>query len=140
VIARRLLTAREVAENLALTPGTVLAWQRDGKLPAIKLPSGQIRFRPEEIEAWLSDHHVYSRGGSMDRQIRAHFEDGAYWATVDEHPGVFATGDTLEELGKSLQEGIALAGTEGGSAREDGFETALTPQSTKLSPKKGRAS
>jgi excisionase family DNA binding protein len=49
----RLLTAREVAESLSLTPETVLAWQRDGKLPAIKLPSGQIRFRADEIDAWL---------------------------------------------------------------------------------------
>ena len=51
----RLLTAREVAETLALTPETVLAWQRDGKLPAIKLPSGQIRFKQEELEAWLGE-------------------------------------------------------------------------------------
>lgn len=50
----RLLTAREVAENLALTPETVLNWQRTGKLPAIKLPSGQIRFRPDELDAWLA--------------------------------------------------------------------------------------
>jgi predicted RNase H-like HicB family nuclease len=50
----------------------------------------------------------------MDLTIHAHFEDGAYWATVDEHPGVFAAGDTLEELGKSLQEGIALATPERG--------------------------
>jgi predicted RNase H-like HicB family nuclease len=30
------------------------------------------------------------------------------WATVDEYPGVFASGDNLEELRESLQEGIAL--------------------------------
>lgn len=35
-------------------------------------------------------------------------EDGAMWATVDEFPGVFATGDTLDELRASLEEGIAL--------------------------------
>lgn len=35
-------------------------------------------------------------------------EDGAMWATVEEFPGVFATGDTLEELRASLQEGISL--------------------------------
>lgn len=29
-------------------------------------------------------------------------------ATVDEFPGVFATGDNLDELRESLQEGIAL--------------------------------
>jgi predicted RNase H-like HicB family nuclease len=40
--------------------------------------------------------------------IQVRFEDGSLWATVDELPGVFATGDTLEELRESLQEGIRL--------------------------------
>jgi predicted RNase H-like HicB family nuclease len=40
--------------------------------------------------------------------VRVRFEDQAFWATVDEYPGVFATGDTLEELRESLEEGIAL--------------------------------
>ena len=34
-------------------------------------------------------------------------EDGAFWATVDECPGVFATGDDLEELRESIEEGIS---------------------------------
>jgi predicted RNase H-like HicB family nuclease len=41
-------------------------------------------------------------------QIRLHVEDGAFWATVDEYPGVFAAGDTLEELRESLEEGLSL--------------------------------
>ncbi|MDE3133541.1 MAG: type II toxin-antitoxin system HicB family antitoxin [Acidobacteriota bacterium] len=40
--------------------------------------------------------------------VRIHFEEQAYWATVDEYPGVFAAGDTLEELRASLEEGLAL--------------------------------
>lgn len=51
----RLLTAREVAETLALTTETVLSWQRTGKLPAIRLPSGQIRFRADELDEWLAE-------------------------------------------------------------------------------------
>lgn len=35
-------------------------------------------------------------------------EDGAFWATIEEYPGVFATGDTLDELWTSLQEGLGL--------------------------------
>lgn len=35
-------------------------------------------------------------------------EEGAFWATVDEFPGVFATGDDRDELHESTQEGIAL--------------------------------
>jgi predicted RNase H-like HicB family nuclease len=40
--------------------------------------------------------------------VRVRFEDEAFWATVDEYPGVFATGDTLEELRESLEEGLSL--------------------------------
>ena len=40
--------------------------------------------------------------------VWAHFEDQAFWATVDEYPGVFAAGDTLAELRESLEEGLAL--------------------------------
>jgi predicted RNase H-like HicB family nuclease len=35
-------------------------------------------------------------------------EDGAFWATVDEYPGVFAARDDLEELRASIEEGICL--------------------------------
>lgn len=40
--------------------------------------------------------------------VRVRFEDQAYWATVDEYPGVFATGDSVEELRESLEEGLSL--------------------------------
>lgn len=40
--------------------------------------------------------------------VSVRHEDGSYWATVDEFPGVFATGDDLDELRASLEEGIAL--------------------------------
>jgi len=40
--------------------------------------------------------------------VNVRLEDGALWATADEYPGVFATGDNLDELRESLQEGIAL--------------------------------
>jgi predicted RNase H-like HicB family nuclease len=40
--------------------------------------------------------------------VSVRLEDDVYWATVEEFPGVFATGDTLEELRESLEEGIAL--------------------------------
>ncbi|MCB0858093.1 MAG: type II toxin-antitoxin system HicB family antitoxin [Solirubrobacterales bacterium] len=37
-----------------------------------------------------------------------HREGGAYWADVPELPGVFATGETLDELFESLREGVEL--------------------------------
>jgi predicted RNase H-like HicB family nuclease len=41
-------------------------------------------------------------------RVQVRQEDNAYWATVDEYPGVFAAGDDLEELRASLEEGICL--------------------------------
>jgi predicted RNase H-like HicB family nuclease len=40
--------------------------------------------------------------------VNVRHEDDVFWATVDEYPGVLATGDDLDELRESLQEGIAL--------------------------------
>jgi predicted RNase H-like HicB family nuclease len=45
---------------------------------------------------------------SQKLHLNVRREDDAFWATVEEFPGVFATGDDLEELRQSLQEGIAL--------------------------------
>jgi len=49
----RLLTAREVAAVLGLSSETILRYCRRGKLPGFRLPSGQLRFREEELTAWL---------------------------------------------------------------------------------------
>lgn len=51
----RLLTAREVAEVLDVSPETVLRWTRAGKLPALKLPSGQVRYREDAFDDWMAD-------------------------------------------------------------------------------------
>ena len=40
--------------------------------------------------------------------VSVRHEDDAFWATVEEFPGVLAAGDDLDELRESLQEGIAL--------------------------------
>jgi predicted RNase H-like HicB family nuclease len=48
------------------------------------------------------------RSRSMELTARIHLEDGSYWADVPELLGCFASGDTLDELFESLQEGIGL--------------------------------
>jgi predicted RNase H-like HicB family nuclease len=40
--------------------------------------------------------------------VEIHEEDGSYWATVDEMPGVFASGDTMHELEEALAEAIGM--------------------------------
>lgn len=76
-----------------------------------------------------------------DRQvhIKIRQEDGAFWATVDEYPGVFATGDDLEELRESLEEGILLMKADVGddlpAIRLSGLTLASeTPASAELVP------
>jgi predicted RNase H-like HicB family nuclease len=45
---------------------------------------------------------------AQDIRVKIRLEDGSMWATVDDMPGVFATGDTLDELRESLEEALAL--------------------------------
>jgi predicted RNase H-like HicB family nuclease len=44
----------------------------------------------------------------MELTVRIHSDEETYWADVPELPGCFASGDSLDELFESLQEGIAL--------------------------------
>jgi excisionase family DNA binding protein len=53
-VRERLLTAREVAELLAVSVETVLRYARRGELPAIQLPGGQLRFREDDLDAWVA--------------------------------------------------------------------------------------
>jgi hypothetical protein len=58
-----------------------LRWTRRGLLPAIRLPSGAIRYRPEVLERWLDEHATKAdaadRGLSQTRANRAR-HDGPY--------------------------------------------------------------
>ena len=44
----------------------------------------------------------------MEYTARIHHEDGTYWAELPELPGVFASGDTVDELLDGLKEAVAL--------------------------------
>jgi HicB_like antitoxin of bacterial toxin-antitoxin system len=48
----------------------------------------------------------------------------SYWADIPELPGCFASGDTLDELFKSLQEGVALYLADDGPSPEVHVATA----------------
>lgn len=58
----RLLTARAVADLLDVHAETVLRWTRRGDLPAIRLPGGAVRFREDEVQAWLIERATPRRG------------------------------------------------------------------------------
>jgi excisionase family DNA binding protein len=50
-----LLTARTVADLLGVSTETVLRWSRCGSLPSLCLPGGAIRFRQDDLDAWLEE-------------------------------------------------------------------------------------
>jgi excisionase family DNA binding protein len=52
-----LLTTRQVASLLGLSPATVLRRWRAGELPGYRLASNVLRFRESEIETWLEALH-----------------------------------------------------------------------------------
>jgi predicted RNase H-like HicB family nuclease len=67
--------------------------------------------------------------------VNVRHEDGSLWATVEEFPGVFATGDNLDELRKSLEEGISLV-----LERPNGEVPTVTLAPLELSPVETTAS
>ena len=71
-MTERLLTARVVAQRLGLCTETVLAWVRDGKLPAFRLPGGAIRIDQEELELWLHARATCRRRASTGTPDTAH--------------------------------------------------------------------
>lgn len=54
-MTERLLTARELADRLGISTGALLRWTRARKVPAVKLPSGAVRYVPKEIDEWLAE-------------------------------------------------------------------------------------
>jgi excisionase family DNA binding protein len=64
----RLLRAREVAELLGVSTETVLRWTRRGDLPAVRLPGGAIRYRPDELDDWLFARAITA---TPDREVSA---------------------------------------------------------------------
>ena len=50
----RLLTQDEVAEKLQVSKSTLRNWRASKKGPPIVLIGQQIRYRPEDVTAWIN--------------------------------------------------------------------------------------
>jgi excisionase family DNA binding protein len=57
-----LLTSAEVATLFGVDRRTVVLWAKRGRIPALRTPGGQHRFRAEEIRGLLEEHE----GGGGD--------------------------------------------------------------------------
>ncbi|MGV9189207.1 MerR family transcriptional regulator [Arcanobacterium canis] len=53
VVVGELLTTKEVAEIMRVSPTTVTRWVATGKVSAITLPGGQLRFPSSQIHQLL---------------------------------------------------------------------------------------
>ena len=56
-----LLDADDAAKILLLSARRVRTLVRDGHLPHIVLPGGEIRFDPRDIERWVDSHKQESK-------------------------------------------------------------------------------
>lgn len=55
-MTERLLTTREVAAFLGMSPESVLRRYRREEIPGYRLASNVLRFRESEVETWLQRH------------------------------------------------------------------------------------
>lgn len=58
----RLLTTRELAAHLNVSPETVLRKWRRGEIPGFRIASNVLRFDPDEVRDWLEgkrELHTY---------------------------------------------------------------------------------
>ena len=55
---QKLLTERELAELLSLSPDTLRRMRRAGEIPYVAISRRRIGYRPEEIERWLQERSV----------------------------------------------------------------------------------
>ena len=53
MVSERFLTVVEIADQLQVLPMTVREWLRKGKLKGVRLPGGDWRVPPEDLEAML---------------------------------------------------------------------------------------
>ena len=53
-ITKELLTRKDIAELCQVSPLTVIRWEQCGKLPAIRLGSGSVRYKRSDVEIFLA--------------------------------------------------------------------------------------
>ena len=69
-----LLTIHDVAQWLTVKPTTLYSWVAQGKMPALKI-HGIIRFRRDDIEAWLEGCQLEPPTPSRPADRRQHGTD-----------------------------------------------------------------
>ncbi|MBQ8455075.1 MAG: DNA-binding protein [Bacteroidaceae bacterium] len=65
-----LMTTRDVMETLQISQSTLFRWRRDGKIQTIVMPSGELRFKFEEIYTALRCCQIRVQGCSKETTIK----------------------------------------------------------------------
>lgn len=52
-----LLTTGKAADRLGVSANTLRRWAEERRIPFVRLPSGQLRFRPTDLDAALVVQH-----------------------------------------------------------------------------------
>ena len=75
--AGRLLTEREVADYLAISPETLRRLRYAGEIPYVPLGRRLVRYRREDLDRWLNERTVAAGEGGEDvaAQVDAIFEE-----------------------------------------------------------------
>jgi excisionase family DNA binding protein len=60
-VTDRYLTARQVAELLAVSPETILRRHRSGELVGYRIATNALRFRERDVLDWLEGRRVVER-------------------------------------------------------------------------------
>ena len=66
-----LLTIRDIAQWLTVKPSTLYGWVAQGKMPALRI-HGVLRFRREDIDAWLAKCQIEPPNPSRPAARRPH--------------------------------------------------------------------
>jgi excisionase family DNA binding protein len=77
-MTERLLTTREIAAFLGMSPESVLRRYRRGELPGYRLSSNVLRFRESEIEAWLEGR----RESEIEAWLEGRRESGSEYSPL----------------------------------------------------------
>ena len=58
------LTAGQVASRLGVSERTVRSWTARGIIPCVRLPGRLVRYRVDEIDAWVASYSVATVKGA----------------------------------------------------------------------------
>ena len=60
----KFISAGELGDILGVTANTIRQWAKDGKIPALALPSGRFLFDVKEVTTTLSQNNGRKNGAS----------------------------------------------------------------------------